>query len=164
MGGRRTSPQSGRIENPADGPVDKGRKGSTGGGSRPAPNTKSLGIPRRTARNKPVRAATRGSPWRDECLRDALGRPALHATQTRQRAEGFGVEPILGALRGEVLVQQRDLALERRLRERLVNIGPAEVAVPLGDLVLEDQVVTKRVPGQPRRPRDDPGGRRRDGA
>ena len=44
--------------------------------------------------------------------------------------------------------QQLDLALEHRGAERHVEVRLAEVAVPLGDLVLEDQVVAERVPGQ----------------
>ena len=57
-------------------------------------------------------------------------------------------------------VQQLDLARHRGLGDRHVDFGPAEVAVPFGDLVLQDQVIAERVPGQ-RRPRGGPGARRR---
>ena len=45
--------------------------------------------------------------------------------------------------------QQLDLARHGCLADRHVDVGPAEVAVPLRDLVLQDQVVAERVPGQP---------------
>src|SRR4051794_22547600 len=72
--------------------------------------------------------------------------PALHAAQTRQSTERFGVEPVLAALGGEVGIEQRQLALHDLGRERQVNIGPPKIAVPLRDFVLEDEVVTKRRP------------------
>ena len=50
----------------------------------------------------------------------------------------------------EVLMQKLDLALKRCLAERLIDIGASKVPIPLGNLILKDHMVAKRVPGQPR--------------
>src|SRR4051794_13034096 len=60
-----------------------------------------------------------------------LRRAALHAPDPRQSPKGLVVEPLLGALATEMRDQQLDLALQRRGRYRHVNVGLADVAVPL---------------------------------
>ena len=69
---------------------------------------------------------------------------ALHAAHPGEAAEHLGVEPAAVALRAVVLVQLGDLLPEHRLGEREVHGGLGEVAVPLEDLVAEDQVVAER--------------------
>ncbi len=50
---------------------------------------------------------------------------------------------------GIMVAQELDLALQRCLADRLVDRGPAEVAVPFRDLVFQDQMIAEGVPGQP---------------
>ena len=54
----------------------------------------------------------------------------------------------LSRWRGEVLLEQRELLVHDRLRQRDEDVRPAEVAVVLRDFVLEDQVAPERVPRQ----------------
>ncbi len=62
--------------------------------------------------------------------------------------------------RGEVPLDQRELLVHDRLGQRHEDVRPAEVAVELRDLVLEDQMVAERVPRQLRMRAGDPGGSR----
>src|SRR5436189_6303858 len=66
-------------------------------------------------------------------------RPTFDAAQSHQARERLGPEPLLRALAAEVREQVLDLALGDGRRERSVEIGTAEVALVLGDLVLEDE-------------------------
>ena len=76
------------------------------------------------------------------------GRRSLHPADPHQRPEQLVVEPVLVPLAREDAREQSTFSshelLVRRARRRWV----AQVAVVLGDLVLEDQVVAERVPGQ----------------
>src|SRR5690606_41680864 len=60
-----------------------------------------------------------------------------------QPGERLPVEPGTAALRRVVLPEQRDLGLDAGRAARLIGGGAAEVAVPLDDLVPEDQVVAE---------------------
>ena len=64
------------------------------------------------------------------------------------RPEELLVEPVLAALAREVLARAARSSPRRRLVERDEEVGRAEVAVVLRDLVLEDEVVAERVPGE----------------
>ena len=55
---------------------------------------------------------------------------------------------MLAGLTREMLLEQRQLLLGDRRGQRHEEVRPAEVAVDLRDLVLEDQVVAERVPRQ----------------
>src|SRR5690606_7648431 len=83
-----------------------------------------------------------------ECFGVTLRRPALHSPQTSKPAKRSGLEPVFRALRPEMLREQFDLALERCGGQRHVVTGPAWIAVPFGNLVLKDEMVAKRIPGQ----------------
>ena len=45
-------------------------------------------------------------------------------------------------------MQELDFALERSRRERHVSVRSTEIAVPLWDLVLKDQVIAKSIPSE----------------
>ena len=83
-----------------------------------------------------------------EPLGIALRRDRFHPAETHEAAEGVTVEPVLPGLRAEVPVEELELALDVGGGERDVEVRPAEVAVDLRDLVLEDQVRPERVPRQ----------------
>src|ERR1041385_1171316 len=83
-----------------------------------------------------------------ESLGPATRGVALDAAQPEHRLEGLGAEPTFAGLGGVVAENEVDLAARGGLVERYGEVGVAEVALVLGDLVLEDQVVAKRRPGQ----------------
>src|SRR5262245_23976247 len=83
-----------------------------------------------------------------ECLGEAAWRIAFHAAQAHQAAEGVGGEPGARPLRRKRLQQRTDLPVDHRLRQRHVQVRLTQIAVVLRDLVLEDQVVAKSVPGK----------------
>ena len=85
---------------------------------------------------------------RKERFRIAFRRPAFHAPQPGQSEKRFGIEPLLGALASEMRVQQFNLARQRRRRDRHVDIGLADVSIPLGNLVFENAVIAERIPRQ----------------
>src|SRR5438105_9494446 len=85
-----------------------------------------------------------------ERLRESGGRCRLDPAQAQHRAEGVLAEPALVALGPEDRHEMGDLLPASLLVERHVRVRPAEVAVELGDLVLEDQVVAKAVVGEVR--------------
>src|SRR5690625_4469654 len=74
----------------------------------------------------------------------------LHAAKAHEPTKGVVVVPGLVELRGRVPTQHPKLVLHLRLRERYEHIGATQVAIPLRDLVLQDEVVTERVPGEVR--------------
>lgn len=84
----------------------------------------------------------------DERLSETLGRPAFHASQTCESTKRLGIEPIFGALCTEVLFQQLDLPVESCRSDRYVQIRAPNVAVPLWYLILENEVIAERVPGE----------------
>src|SRR6185503_7546458 len=92
-----------------------------------------------------ISAAPRWSACADlasvERLRESGSRAGLNAAQPHQREEGVLGEPVLVALRREALDHRARLALRGRRVDRDEEVGRAEIAVVLGDLVLEDQVV-----------------------
>ena len=76
-------------------------------------------------------------------------RPAgLDPAQPQQGPEGVVAEPGPPGLAGEALAQQLDLALAALRLQGHEQVGLAEVALVLGDLVLQDQVAAEGVPGQ----------------
>src|SRR5690242_1449357 len=85
---------------------------------------------------------------RDERLGVALRRATFRAAHAGQAAKRLRVEPVLAALGRKVRLEQRDLAVHDLARERQVDVGPAHIAVPFGDLVLEDKVIAERGPRQ----------------
>ena len=62
--------------------------------------------------------------------------------------EGVGSEPALTALCREVPIEVRRLSPGDRGRNGNEEIRPSQIPFVLGDLVLEDQVVPKRLPSQ----------------
>ena len=63
-------------------------------------------------------------------------------------------EPALCFLRIVYLLQLRNFQLRIRRRQIDIAIWPTNVAIPFGDLIFEDQMVPKCVPGEFA---DDPG-------
>jgi hypothetical protein len=72
----------------------------------------------------------------------------LDPAQAQQGPEGVVAEPGPAGLAGEALAQQLDLALAALGLQGHEQVGLAEVALVLGDLVLQDQVAAEGVPGQ----------------
>src|SRR5512140_1918785 len=72
---------------------------------------------------------------------EALGRHALHAADPGDGAEEVGREPGLAGLREKMPQDESDLLFQRPRRERREEVGDSEIAVVLGDLVLQDHVV-----------------------
>src|SRR5713101_10079514 len=75
------------------------------------------------------------------------GRIAFHAPQSHQREEGFGLKPALVALRLEGFEDAVDLSLACLCIERHKHAGLAQIAVIFWDLILQNQVIAKGVPG-----------------
>ena len=95
-----------------------------------------------------------GSTWTEDQLRSierfrvTRGGARLHAAESEQGAERLFVEPVLTSLRAEDLEQDLDLPVHVRRVQRHERVRRAEIAVPLRDLVLENRVVPKSVPGE----------------
>src|SRR5512138_3851857 len=83
-----------------------------------------------------------------ESLRVSGARSALHAPETHESHEGFPGEPVLVALGAEGIVEKLHLLLANRLVEGHEAVRRPEIAVELGDLVFENQVIPERVPRQ----------------
>src|SRR5215472_6764151 len=81
-------------------------------------------------------------------LGETLGGIAFNAAKPHQGLESFCPKPSPGRLRPEVAHEQLDFPLRNAARERDEQIGAAEVPLVLGDLVLCNQVIPKRVPGE----------------
>ena len=75
----------------------------------------------------------------------ALGRAAFHPAQARQSAEHLRIEPVLRALRSEMSEEKLDLAIHHTCLKRHIDIRLADITVPLGNFVLEDQVIAERI-------------------
>ena len=75
-------------------------------------------------------------------------RAALHPAKPHQAHEGLGRKPVLVALGAESRLEISRLTCAERFRQRHEAIRLAEVAVELGNLVLQNEVVAKRVPGE----------------
>ena len=84
--------------------------------------------------------------WSVERLSVSRGRGALEPAQAHQPAKRLRVVPVLSRLGREVTKHEIELAIDHVVFERNVQIWAPEVAVPLRDLVLEDQVIAERVP------------------
>ena len=76
-----------------------------------------------------------------------LWRPALHAAQPGKSAKCLVIEPVLPSLCAEMCDEKVDLALQNLGRQRDIEIGLTEVAIPFGNLIFENDVVAKRRPG-----------------
>ena len=72
----------------------------------------------------------------------------LDPAQPQQGPERVVAEPGPPGLAGEALAQQLDLALAALGLQRHEQVGLAEVALVLGDLVFQDQLAAEGVPGQ----------------
>src|SRR5262245_26239206 len=81
-----------------------------------------------------------------EGLRQPFRGPTLHAAQMGQTHESFGIEPVLRPRRAEWGQKQLDVARQRCLCDPDVDIGPLQIAVPLRDLIFQDEVVAECVP------------------
>ena len=101
-------------------------------------------------------------PKIQHCLADreglSIGSSTLHASKPCQTPEGLVLEPVVARLGFEVLGQQLALPRQVMFLERNIVGGPVrpEVSVPLGDLVLEDQVICGTRWGRSRRRCDGP--------
>ena len=78
---------------------------------------------------------------RVEGLGETLGCTAFAAAQARQSGKCLRVEPILGLLRAEILVQQLDLSLHDGVGRGDVDARPTEIAVPFWNFVFQDQMI-----------------------
>ena len=78
----------------------------------------------------------------------AGGVACLPLAQAGKAAERLLFEPVLGALRTEVTEKQLNLARHCCGADGHVDIGLAEVTIPLGNLVFEYKVIAERVPGE----------------
>ena len=79
----------------------------------------------------------------------------------RTRQERLGGEPVPARLGRERSLEVRDLRGGLRRGQRDVQVGRAEVAIPLRHLVLEDRRPAEHLPDDLARRAGDPGGRRR---
>src|SRR5579862_795672 len=78
----------------------------------------------------------------------SAGRVALHPAQSHERVKRFRLEPSLIVLRPKGLHDGVNFFLAGGSVERHKNRGLSHVAVILGNLVFENQVIAKRVPSQ----------------
>ena len=85
---------------------------------------------------------------RVEGLGVTCGRRRFDPSEPHEPAEGVAREPPLPKLRLEGRGEVFRLQLAHRVVERHIAIRRPEVAVIFGQLVLEDEVIPKRVPGQ----------------
>jgi len=83
-----------------------------------------------------------------ESLRETVRRRTFDSAKPHEPAKGLSIEPRATSLGGEMLVEEVDLLVTGRLIEGDEGVRLAEITVVFGNLVLEDQVVTKRVPGE----------------
>src|SRR5688572_30124246 len=81
-----------------------------------------------------------------EGLRVAARR--LHPAKSHEPAKELVVEPVLAVLARIVVAENPKLLLDQRLAKRDEDVWRPETTLGLGDLVLEDEVVAKRVPGE----------------
>src|SRR3954470_24881704 len=77
-----------------------------------------------------------------------VGRIAFDAANAHEPIERFRAKPRTRRLRAEVLEQELDLSRGHRLGERHIEVGGAEIALVLGDPVLDHQVIAEGVPSQ----------------
>src|SRR5262245_30608245 len=80
--------------------------------------------------------------------RFGVHRRTLHPAKTHEPPEELAVEPVPVGLALEVLLEQPDLLDDRLLVQRDEDVRSTQVAIVLRDLVLEDEMVAKRVPRQ----------------
>ncbi len=66
---------------------------------------------------------------------------AFHAAEAGEAKEDLVVPPVAGCLGREMGVQERGLSAYDLVRQRQIDRGTAEIPIPLGDLVVEDQRV-----------------------
>src|SRR6266403_5582247 len=85
-----------------------------------------------------------------EGFRVLFGSPGLHATDSQESLKRIRREPVVVPLGLEAIHDEADLLLAGRLIQMHEEIRKAEVAVVFQNLVLKDQVIPKRVPGQVR--------------
>lgn len=83
-----------------------------------------------------------------ETLRKPGGAPALDTAQTHQASKQIFAEPVQRALTGEVPDQVIALLRYISFAEGHEEIGMAEIAVVLGDLIFENEMIAEGVPGQ----------------
>ena len=137
------------------------------------PGVSAAGTGRRSAAHRdrpPVRRRCRHTPGsaprspRERRLagREGLGvpGPALHAAQPGQSEEDLVVEPVVRDLRRVALCSSATFSRICSSVSGDVQRGPAEVAVPLGDLVVQHQVVAEDRRWPARRAAGGPGARR----
>lgn len=72
----------------------------------------------------------------------------LHSTKPQYGTKRFFVEPVLSALRGIAIHQLPDLPVDIALIEDDKPRGAAQISIILGDLILQDEVISECVPGQ----------------
>jgi hypothetical protein len=81
-------------------------------------------------------------------LRESGRSRAFDPTQTHEPPEGVAVEPRLSRLGWKMLVQQVDFLFADLFLQYNENVGLAEISIVLRDLVFEDQLTSKCVPGE----------------
>ena len=98
------------------------------------------------------RVETPADPEADLTTVKALGvsreGPAFHSAQAHQRHESFFGKPVLVPLRAERRLKVPDLLSARSHIEGHEAVGRAKIAIELGDLVLENQMIAEGVPGE----------------
>ena len=83
-----------------------------------------------------------------EGFREAIGRATFHAAQAREAHKDLTIEPVLRALRAEMVVEKLCLAFHQRLAGGEVDVGLTSIAIPFRNLVFKDHVVAESIPGQ----------------
>ena len=83
-----------------------------------------------------------------ERLRSSGIRSTLDSTDSMHGPETLGGEPMLGGLSSKMLQKQFNLAGANFLRERQKNVRAPKISIVLEDLVLQDQMISERIPGQ----------------
>src|SRR5216683_3207208 len=83
-----------------------------------------------------------------ETLRKSSGTIGLDATQSRQREKSVRGKPLFGSLRRKRIENIFYFPLARGAVQPKKNVWYSQVTIVLRDLVFQDQVIAKCVPGQ----------------
>src|SRR5680860_1868647 len=84
-----------------------------------------------------------------KCFREFRGRLTFDASYAHEAPKSVAVVPVLVVLAVEVMCQVVELSINDLFRQRDVHVWRPQVPFVLRDLVLEQDVVTPRVPGKP---------------
>jgi hypothetical protein len=77
-----------------------------------------------------------------------IDRATLHPANAHQSKKSLFSEPILRPLRSENIEERFGFVASRGRAQRDVEVRPAEISVPLWNLVLENELVAESIPSQ----------------